>query len=131
VEVTAETEGYIPTSKQLVIPGEDVIVVHSVSAQGVPLQEGVDFTFEYDRPDVGEGQILLHFTEVQPAVEFTIVEIPYAPHPVDENGDRIFDAIGKFFQDDLHIRGIYDPTLIHPFPSETKYPSEVLYPRGA
>lgn len=131
VEVTAETEGYIPTSKQLVIPGEDVIVVHSVSAQGVPLQEGVDFTFEYDRLDVGEGQILLHFAEVQPAVEFTIVEIPYALYPVDENGERIFDAIGKFFQDDLHIRGIYDPTLIHPFPSETKYPSEVLYPRGA
>ena len=79
---------------------------------------------------MGEGRIILHFTEVQPAVEFTIVEVPYAPHPVDENGDHIFDAIGKFFQDDLRIRGIYDPTLIHPFPSEIKYPSEVLYPKG-
>lgn len=129
IEVFEDIYNYDPPSKKLVVPGEDIIVIDQVLVDGEPLREGVDFTFEYDRLNTGDGQIILHFANVYSKVDLFATMVPYAPHPVDENGDRIFDAIGLFFKDNLEIRGIYSSGTIHPYPSEAKYPSHILYPR--
>ncbi len=120
-----------PENKLFTLHGEDVIAVQELAVGVDILREGVDYTIEYNRLNVGEGEILLHFVNDYPEVKLTSVIMPYDLKPVDENGEFIDGIANRFFQDDLKIRGMYVPGGSHRYPSLAKYPSEQLVPRGA
>lgn len=93
------------SGQQLELNGTDILTVEGIKSGTVTLVEGSDYTVDYQRENVGEGNIIINFSTPVSSPEVICLMVPYVLGPLDEYTGEA-EEIGNFVKDVCDIKEI-------------------------